>query len=150
MKFMESAVRDVIYGKNVRIVRPANIYECELGDNVFIGPFVEIQKGCVIGSGSRIQSHTFICENVTLGQNCFIGHNVSFANDLFHTGAPDPSAQNWLKISLGDSVTVGSGATILSPSICSGAVIGAGAVVVKPIEIKGIYAGNPAKLIRSL
>lgn len=150
MKFIESDVRDVIHGKNVCIVRPANIYECELGDNVFVGPFVEIQKGCVIGSGSRIQSHTFICENVTLGQNCFIGHNVSFANDLFHTGVPDPSRQNWLRITLGDSVTVGSGATILSPSICSGTVIGAGAVVVKPIAIKGIYAGNPAKLIRTL
>ncbi|MCS3430224.1 acyltransferase [Klebsiella sp. BIGb0407] len=150
MKFIESSIRDVIYGENVSIVRPANIYECELGDNVFIGPFVEIQKGCVIGSGSRIQSHTFICENVTLGQNCFIGHNVTFANDLFHSGAPDPSPQNWLAISLGDSVTVGSGATILTPFICSGTVIGAGSVVVKPIKIKGIYAGNPAKLIRTL
>jgi len=150
MKFIESDVRDVIYGKNVCIVRPANIYECELGNNVFVGPFVEIQRGCVIGSGSRIQSHTFICENVTLGQNCFIGHNVSFANDLFRTGKPDPASENWLRITLGDSVTVGSGATILSPSICSGTVIGAGAVVVKPIGIKGIYAGNPAKLIRTL
>ena len=87
MKFMECAVRDVIYGTNVRIVKPVNIYECELRDNVFVGPFVEIQKGCVIGSGSRIQSHTFICENVTLGENCFIGHNVTFANDLFRSGA---------------------------------------------------------------
>lgn len=59
MKFMECAVRDVIYGTNVRLVKPVNIYECELRDNVFVGPFVEIQKGCVIGSGSRIQSHTF-------------------------------------------------------------------------------------------
>lgn len=80
---MECAVRDVIYGTNVRIVKPVNIYECALRDNVFVGPFVEIQKGCVIGSGSRIQSHTFICENVTLGENCFIGHNVTFANDLY-------------------------------------------------------------------
>lgn len=111
---------------------------------------VEIQKGCVIGRGSRIQSHTFICENVTLGENCFIGHNVTFANDLFHSGAPDPSPDNWISIILGDSVTVGSGAIILSPYICSGAVIGAGAVVVKNIEKKGIYAGNPARLIRTL
>lgn len=150
MKFIECSIRDVIYGENVSIVKPANIYQCKLGDNVFIGPFVEIQKGCVIGRGSRIQSHTFICENVTLGENCFIGHNVTFANDLFHTGAPDPSPENWLTISLGDSVTVGSGATILTPYICSGTVIGAGAVVVKSIEIKGVYAGNPAKLIRRL
>lgn len=150
MKLLESEIRDVISGNNVIIIRPANIYECELKDNVFIGPFVEIQKGCLIGSGSRVQSHTFICENVTLGMNCFIGHNVTFANDLFHSGAPDPSPNNWITISLGDSVIVGSGATILSPYICSGSVIGAGSVVVKPIEVKGIYAGNPAKLIRLL
>ncbi|EED4924956.1 TPA: N-acetyltransferase [Salmonella enterica] len=150
MKLTESEVRNVISGKNVTIIRPANIYDCELRDNIFIGPFVEIQKGCVIGSGSRIQSHTFICENVTLGQNCFIGHNVTFANDLFRSGAPDPSPDNWITIFLGDSVTVGSGATILSPYICSGSVIGAGSVVVRPIEVKGIYAGNPARLIRTL
>ncbi|EBL1421877.1 N-acetyltransferase [Salmonella enterica] len=150
MKFMECAIRDVIYGTCVRIVKPANIYECELRDNVFVGPFVEIQKACVIGRGSRIHSHSFICENVTMGENCFIGHNVTFANDLFRSGAPDPSQDNWSSISLGDSVTVGSGATILSPYICSGTVIGAGAVVVKPIELKGIYAGNPARLIRIL
>lgn len=130
MKLIESEVRDVISGKNVTIIRPANIYQCELRDHVFIGPLVEIQKGCVIGSGSRIQSHTFICENVTLGQNCFIGHNVTFANDPFHSGSPDPSPNNWITISLGDSVSVGSGATILSPCICSGSVIGAGCVVV--------------------
>ncbi len=87
MRFKDCAVRDVVSGENVQIVRPANIYECELRDNVFIGPFVEIQKGCVIGCGTRIHSHTFICENVTLGQNCFIGHNVTFANDLF---IPEP------------------------------------------------------------
>ncbi|MEI9862519.1 acyltransferase [Enterobacter bugandensis] len=150
MKFMECIVRDVIFGDNVRIVKPTNIYECELRDNVFVGPFVEIQKGCVIGRGSRIQSHTFICENVSIGENCFIGHNVTFANDLFRSGAPDPSPDNWITISLGDAVTVGSGATILTRFICSGSVIGAGSVVVKPIEIKGIYAGNPARLLRTL
>ncbi|MES1555023.1 hypothetical protein ABUT70_03705, partial [Escherichia coli] len=84
------------------------------------------------------------------GSKCFIGHNVTFANDLFRSGAPDPSPDNWISITLGDSVTVGSGAIILSPYICSGAVIGAGSVVVKPIENKGIYAGNPARLLRIL
>ncbi|MBH3284021.1 N-acetyltransferase [Serratia marcescens] len=150
MKLIESEIRDVVTGENVVIIRPSNIYECELKDNVFIGPFVEIQKGCVIGSGSRVQSHTFICENVTLGQNCFIGHNVTFANDLFHSGAPDPSRSSWINIFLGNSVIIGSGVTILAPHICSGSVIGAGSVVVKSIETKGIYAGNPARLIRPL
>ncbi|WP_035606948.1 N-acetyltransferase [Edwardsiella tarda] len=150
MRIVESEIRDVICGKNVTIIKPANIYECELGDDVFVGPFVEIQQGCVIGNASRIQSHTFICQNVTLGQRCFIGHNVTFANDLFRGGTPDPSAKSWLRIALAEAVVVGSGATILSPYICSGSVIGAGAVVVKPIEITGIYAGNPARLIRRL
>ncbi|WES68442.1 acyltransferase [Superficieibacter sp. HKU1] len=150
MELSDCAIRDIKAGKNVRIIRPSNIYQCELQDNVFVGPFVEIQKGCVIGRDSRIQSHTFICENVTLGERCFIGHNVSFANDLFKSGAPDPTPENWISITLGDDVTVGSGATILAPSICAGAVIGAGSVVVKAITVKGIYAGNPARLIRTL
>ncbi len=150
MELSDCAIRDIKAGKNVRIIRPSNIYQCELQDNVFVGPFVEIQKGCVIGRDSRIQSHTFICENVTLGERCFIGHNVSFANDLFKSGSPDPTPENWINITLGDDVTVGSGATILAPSICTGAVIGAGSVVVKAITVKGIYAGNPARLIRTL
>jgi len=150
MKIIDSDIRNVVSGQNVRVMTPANIYECVLQDDVFVGPFVEIQKGCVIGRGSRIQSHTFICENVTLGDHCFIGHNVTFANDLFHSGKPDADVQNWLRITLGDHVTVGSGATILTETICGGAVIGAGSVVVKPVTIKGIYAGNPARLIRTL
>ncbi|UIN02627.1 acyltransferase [Yersinia ruckeri] len=150
MKLIESCVRNVVTGSNVTIIKPVNIYECELQNDVFIGPFVEIQKGCVIGSGTRIQSHTFLCENVTVGEHCFIGHNVTFANDLFRSGSPDPSASSWIIISLGDFVTVGSGSTILTPFICDGAVIGAGSVVVKPVEVKGIYAGNPARMIRAL
>lgn len=150
MEIIDCNVRDVTVGNNVRVMVPANIYECELHDEVFVGPFVEIQKGCVIGHGSRVQSHTFICENVAVGANCFIGHNVTFANDLFKHGRPDPDPASWIKITLGDNVTIGSGATILTDSICSGAVIGAGSVVVKPVQIKGIYAGNPAQLIRTL
>lgn len=150
MQIIESGIRDIEQGENVRVIMPVNIYECELCDDVFIGPFVEIQRGCVIGKGTRIQSHTFICENVTLGDECFIGHGVTFANDLFKSGRPDASAENWIHIILGDAVTVGSGATILTTEICSGAVIGAGSVVTKPVLIKGIYAGNPAKLLRLL
>lgn len=150
MQIMESGIHQVKEGNNVKIVTPVNIYGCELGDDVFIGPFVEIQKGCVIGSRTRIQSHTFICENVRTGSDCFIGHGVMFANDLFKNGAPDPSPDGWIAIVLGDGVSIGSGATILTSEICSGAVIGAGSVVTKPVLIKGIYAGNPAKLLRPL
>ncbi|XBS68890.1 acyltransferase [Acerihabitans sp. KWT182] len=150
MEIINCAIRDVIAGNNVRIMAPSNIYGCELHDDVFVGPFVEIQKGCVIGRGSRVQSHTFICENVTLGEDCFVGHNVTFANDLFTCGKPVPDPESWIRICLGDNVTIGSGATILTDMICSGSVIGAGSVVVKPVTVKGIYAGNPARLIRTL
>ncbi len=150
MEIFESGIRDIKQGQNCKVVMPVNIYECRLGDNVFIGPFVEIQKGCVIGNRTRIQSHTFICENVTTGEDCFIGHGVNFANDLFKTGSPDSSSDNWIHIKLGNDVTVGSGATILTTEICSGAVIGAGSVVTKPVRVKGIYAGNPARLLRVL
>lgn len=150
MKIIESGIRDIKQGENVTVVMPVNIYECELGDDVFVGPFVEIQKGSVIGDRTRIQSHTFICENVSIGNDCFIGHNVTFANDLFKSGGPDASAESWIPILLGNAVTVGSGATILTTEICSGSVIGAGSVVTKPVLIKGIYAGNPARLLRTL
>jgi len=150
MQIIESGIRDIKEGKNVRVVMPVNLYQCELQDDVFVGPFVEIQKGAVIGKRTRIQSHTFICENVTIGADCFIGHGVTFANDLFKNGGPDARAETWLRIVLGDAVTVGSGASILTAEICSGAVIGAGSVVTKPVRVKGIYAGNPAKLLRTL
>lgn len=150
MKIIPYEIRDVAFGQNVQVMAPANIYECTLENDVFIGPFVEIQTGCIIGRGSRVQSHSFLCQNVITGENCFIGHNVTFANDLFRQGRPDPNPDHWLKIVLGDEVTIGSGATILTDSICSGTVIGAGSVVVRPITIKGIYAGNPARLLRKL
>ncbi|MBP6123089.1 MULTISPECIES: acyltransferase [Providencia] len=150
MKISHCAIRDVVTGTNIHIVEPVNLYECTINDNVFIGPFVEIQKNCHIGPNSRIQSHSFICENVTIGENCLIGHNVTFVNDLFKGGAPDADSENWLTITIEDNVTIGSGAIILCAFICQDAVIGAGSVVVKPITQKGIYAGNPAKLLRTL
>ena len=150
MKKISIGIRNVVSGDGVVVVEPANIYECMLGDNVFIGPFTEIQRGCKIGDSSRIQSHTFICEHVTIGKRCFIAHSVTFANDLFKSGGPNPDPESWVKITLGDDVTIGSGATILAKEICSGTIIGAGSVVTKSIYKKGIYAGNPAKLLRKL
>ncbi|ELU04208.1 hypothetical protein CAPTEDRAFT_129181, partial [Capitella teleta] len=143
-RILKAQVVDVTCGENVTIIEPANVYGCELEDDVFIGPFVEIQKNARIGAGTRIQSHTFICEYVTIGKGCFIGHGVMFANDLFREGKPDPNPDNWGRTVIANGVTVGSNATVLAVSICKGVVIGAGSVVTKDIIEKGIYAGNPA------
>ncbi|OCR13840.1 UDP-3-O-(3-hydroxymyristoyl)glucosamine N-acyltransferase [Helicobacter pullorum] len=137
-------------GANVKIVEPCNLYECELGDEVFVGPFVEIQKGVKIGAKSRIQSHTFVCELVSIGESCFIGHGVMFVNDLFENGGPARDSALWRETKIGNNVSIGSNVTILPVSICDGVVIGAGSVVTKDITKKGIYAGNPARLIREI
>ncbi len=144
------AIRNVVRGENVVIYEPVNLYDCELADDVFIGPFVEIQGHTRIGKGSKIQSHTFICEYVTLGERCFIGHGVMFANDMFREGKPNPNRESWGRIVVGNDVSIGSGATILAVSIADGVVIGAGSVVTKSLTEKGVYAGNPAKLLRRL
>ena len=146
----KSKIRKVKSGKNCKIVQPVNLYECELGDNVFVGPFVEITKGVSIGNNTRISSHSFICELVTIGENCFIGHGVMFTNDLFKNGKLGGSKKNWFKTKIENNVLIGSNATILPVKICKGSVIGAGSVVTKDIKVKGIYAGNPAKLLRKL
>tara|TARA_B100001093_G_scaffold519129_1_gene606626 strand:+ start:652 stop:1113 length:462 start_codon:yes stop_codon:yes gene_type:complete len=145
-----ASIRDVKFGKNITVVEPSNLYECNVGDNSFIGPFVEIQKGVVIGSNTRIQSHTFICELVCIGAYCFIGHGVMFINDLFQEGRPSGSADKWKKTLIGNNVSIGSNATILPVNIADNTVIGAGAVVTKDINSPGVYAGNPAKLLRTL
>ncbi|WP_437891209.1 acyltransferase [Phytobacter sp. V91] len=150
MDIRQAAIRNVAQGENVRIYTPVNLYDCELEDDVFVGPFVEIQGHTRIGKGSKIQSHTFICEYVTIGENCFIGHGVMFANDMFREGKPNPDRESWGRIVVGNDVSIGSGATILAVSIADGVVIGAGSVVTKSITEKGVYAGNPVKLLRRL
>lgn len=150
-KIFDSSVRNVQFGLGVKVVSPCNLYECRIGDNTFIGPFTEIQKGAVVGSNCKIQSHTFICDLVIIGNNCFIGHGVMFVNDLFQDGKPaGGDATKWRSTIIGDNVSIGSNATILPVSICNSVVIGAGAVVTKNITKPGIYAGNPAKLIREI
>lgn len=134
----ETAIRNVTSGENVVIYQPANLYNCTLGDNVFVGPFVEIQGHTRIGNSSKIQSHTFICEYVTIGERCFIGHGVMFANDMFRDGKPNADRESWGRIVIGDDVSIGSGATILAVNICDGVVIGAGSVVTKSITEKGV------------
>ena len=147
----ESDIKNVQFGKNVKIVQPVNIYGCSISDNCFIGPFVEIQKDVSIGSNTKVQSHTFICELVTIGNDCFIGHGVMFINDLFSKGGPAQGDKSlWLSTKIGHKVSIGSNATILPVEICDNVVIGAGAVVTKNISSPGVYAGNPARLIKNL
>ena len=147
----KSGVVDVTFGRDVKIVEPVNLYGCDIGDNCFVGPFVEIQNNVTIGSGTRIQSHTFICELVTIGEDCFIGHGAMFINDSFRTGRPAYDApEDWLPTKLGNQITIGSNATILPVEVCDHVVIGAGSVVTKDINRPGIYFGNPAVLMREI
>tara|TARA_B110000090_G_scaffold156821_1_gene172448 strand:+ start:9101 stop:9574 length:474 start_codon:yes stop_codon:yes gene_type:complete len=142
---------DLVCGKNVRIVEPSNIYGCQLGDNVFVGPFVEIQSDVRIGKNTKIQSHSFVCSQVTIGDDCFVGHGVMFINDTFSKGGPARGEKKlWKSTEIGNNVSIGSNATILPVSICHNSVIGAGAVVTKNIKTPGIYAGVPAKKIKEL
>jgi len=150
-KILQSQIRDVKFGLNVTVVEPANIYECEIGDGSFIGPFVEIQKGVVIGKRCRIQSHAFVCELVTIGDDCVISHGVMFINDPYKIGGPARGDRTlWKKTHIGNSVTIGANATILPVEICDHVVIGAGSVVTGDIRVSGVYAGNPARLLRKL
>lgn len=140
-----------MFGKDVKVVQPVNLYGCIIGDNCFIGPFTEIQKDVKIGDRTKVQSHTFICELVTIGNDCFIGHGVMFINDSFLTGGPARGDKTkWGRVNIGDNVSIGSNATILPVNICNSVVIGAGAVVTKNIETPGVYAGNPARLLKTL
>jgi len=150
-EFKEIGVKDVTFGSNVKVVNPVNLYGCVIGDDTFIGPFVEIQKNATIGSNCRIQSHSFICELVSIGDSCFIGHGVMFINDRFSNGSPARGDESlWEKTEIGNSVSIGSNATILPVSICDHAVIGAGSVVTRNIDEPGIYVGNPAAKISEL
>jgi acetyltransferase-like isoleucine patch superfamily enzyme len=146
-----SGIVDVTFGERVSVVQPVNLYGCTIGDDCFIGPFVEIQRGVVIGKRCRIQSHAFLCELVAIGDDCFISHGAMFINDLFATGGPAKGRPDlWRSTRIGSHVSVGTNATILPVVICDHVVIGAGAVVTKDIKESGIYAGNPARLMRRI
>lgn len=149
INFQSSKVDKLKFGKNCKIVEPVNIYKSKFGDNVTIGPFVEI-AGAKISSGTTISSHSFICEKVEIGRNSFIGHGVTFTNDLFKPEELNLGRKRFKKTIVGNNVKVGSGSTIMPVKICSGCIIGAGSVVNKNLDIKGIYIGNPAKLIRKI
>jgi len=135
-------------GENVKIIEPVNLYECTIGDNSLIGPFVEIQGDVFIGKNTRIQSHSFICKGVTIGDNCFISHGTMFINDKFDS----PDLKSWImrKTKVGDNVRIGSNATLLPVTIGDNSIIGAGAVVTKKVPPNCVVAGNLAKILRKL
>jgi acetyltransferase-like isoleucine patch superfamily enzyme len=150
-KIKEAEIVNVNFGDGVTVVSPVNLYGCAIGSNVFVGPFVEIQKNVNIGERTKIQSHSFICELVDIGKDCFIGHGVMFINDTFAKGGPAKGDKSlWKQTNIGDNVSIGSNATILPVAVCSNVVIGAGSVVTRDIISPGIYVGNPAKLIKKL
>ena len=148
---------NVTLGKDVKIFAFVNLYGCTIGDNTKIGTFVEIQKGAVIGKNCKISSHTFICEGVTIEDDVFISHNVTFINDIYPRSTTEGGAlqteADWKVIPtfIRKGASVGSSATILAGvTVGEGAIIGAGAVVTKDVPPWTIVAGNPAKILRPI
>lgn len=149
---------DVKLGKNVNIPHPdlVNLYGCEIGDNSTIGPFTEI-AGAKIGKNCKIQSHSYICEGVTIEDNCFVGHGVVFINDLYPQATNDKGelekAEDWkeryVETHVQNNVSIGSNSTILGGiEIANNAVVGAGSMVIENIYAGTTVVGNPAKVLK--
>jgi acetyltransferase-like isoleucine patch superfamily enzyme len=147
---------DVKLGRDVKLSKFINLYGCEVGDETKIGAFVEIQKNASVGKRCKISSHTFICEGVTIEDNVFIGHSVTFINDSYPRATSGGALQteaDWKveRTVVKNGASIGSGATILANiRIGENAIVGAGSVVTKDVPANTIVAGNPAKVLRSI
>ncbi|HEY6377496.1 MAG TPA: acyltransferase [Edaphobacter sp.] len=157
MKSYNCIADDVKLGKDVRLSRFINLYGCEVGDETKIGAFVEIQKNATVGRRCKISSHTFVCEGVTIEDNVFIGHSVTFTNDSYpratKTDGELQTEKDWSveRTIVKRGASIGSGSTILSNLVIGeNAIVGAGSMVTRDVPPNSIVAGNPAKVLRSI
>ncbi len=138
-------IRNCKIGEGTKVWNFVNMYDCEIGRDSMIGTFVELQAGVKIGDRTRVQSHTFVCELVTIGSDVFVGHGVMFIND---TMPPQPEREKWLTTTIEDGASIGSNATLLPVVIGKDSVVGAGSVVTKDVPPGAVVAGNPARVLR--
>jgi acetyltransferase-like isoleucine patch superfamily enzyme len=148
---------NVELGENVVLQDFINLYGCRIGDNTKIGPFVEVQRNAMVGRNCKIQSHSFICEGVTIEDEVFVGHGVMFINDRYPRATTDAGAlqaeSDWtvVRTTVRKGASIGSNATILcGVTVGEGAIVGAGSVVTKDVPPRTVVAGNPAKVIRKI
>ena len=157
MDAKKSIAADVKLGENVKIFDFTNLYGCEIGDNSKIGTFVEVQKGVKIGKNCKISSHSFICEGVIIEDDVFVGHNVTFINDLYPRATAKTGGlqteDDWecVETHIGKGASIGSSVTVLGGiKIGAHAIVGAGSMVTKDVPEYAVVAGNPARVLRML